>query len=215
MHALKPHLDGKAHVIWDWNGTLLDDVALCVDVIQSVARRHGVPPLDHERYLQLFRFPVIEYYRDAGFDLERVSFADLTHEFMSAYLPRARTAPLFDGATELLQDLADLGIRSYVLSATKEPDLVEMLRHFRIDGHFTHIFGIGDRFASSKVARGHDLVARIGAPLEEIVLIGDTDHDLEVGQALGIDVILVEGGHQHAERLAARHHRVVRRRVKS
>ncbi len=42
----------------------------------------------------------------------------------------------------------------------------------------------------------------------QLILVGDTDHDLEVGDALGIDVLLVTGGHQSHARLSKRHSRV-------
>jgi phosphoglycolate phosphatase len=71
------------------------------------------------------------------------------------------------------------------------------------------VFGIGDRLAGSKVQRGHDLVRESGVPSTRTLLSGDTDHDLEVGQALGISVLLVIHGHQNAERLKRLHHDVI------
>lgn len=211
MHRLASHLHGKTDVIWDWNGTLLDDVALCVEIIRDIAIEHGVDPLDHEAYLRIFRFPVIDYYRDAGFDLERFPFADLSRKFMGAYIPRARHSALFNGARALLADLKAQGVRSSVLSATREPDLHEMLDHHRLSHAFAHICGIADEFAVSKVARGLQLMQLLDVDCSQVVMIGDTDHDLEVGQAMGIDVILVDGGHQHFDKLSARHSRVVTR----
>ncbi len=64
--------------------------------------------------------------------------------------------------------------------------------------------------AGSKVARGRELIARVNEPLEQTVLIGDTDHDLEVGKALGIDVILVDHGHQDILRLQKVHSKVLK-----
>ena len=70
-----------SHVIWDWNGTLLDDVWLCVDIINAMLGRRGVPALDRERYRRIFDFPVPIYYERAGFDFSRETFAAAADEF--------------------------------------------------------------------------------------------------------------------------------------
>jgi len=59
------------------------------------------------------------------------------------------------------------------------------------------------------IQRGHDLLRESGVPATRTLLIGDTDHDLEVGHALGISVLLVTHGHQSAERLKRLHHDVI------
>ena len=54
-------------VFWDWNGTLLDDLAYAVDVRNRVFPRFGLPPIDSlERYYEQFTFPVRLYYERAG-----------------------------------------------------------------------------------------------------------------------------------------------------
>ena len=51
-------MERTKHVIWDWNGTLLDDAVLCVEVMNVVLARRKLPPLTAERYADRFRFPV-------------------------------------------------------------------------------------------------------------------------------------------------------------
>lgn len=211
MRRLAQHLQGKTHVIWDWNGTLLDDVAVCVEIISDIAKSHGIDAVPLTRYLQVFRFPVVEYYKDVGFDFAKTPFEELTRQFIAGYRAKAHRAPLFGGARELLLHLESSGIRSSVLSAAHETDLHAMLEHHGIKHHFAHVFGLGDHFAASKVERGHQLLKALGRPARDLVLVGDTDHDLEVGRDLGIDVLLVDGGHQHLDRLKSRHTWVVSR----
>ena len=85
----------------------------------------------------------------------------------------------------------------------------DMMSQFGLSQYFDFVFGIGDRLAVSKVQRGHDLMRESGVPAARTLLIGDTDHDLEVGRALGISVLLVTHGHQSAERLKRLHHDVI------
>lgn len=56
-------------VLWDWNGTLLDDAALCCELLNTMLARHGYAPVGSmEAYRQVFCFPIETYYRRAGFD---------------------------------------------------------------------------------------------------------------------------------------------------
>lgn len=208
MKSLKSHFAGKSHVIWDWNGTLLDDVELCLDIIQGMLVRHGLKPIGLQDYLDVFRFPVVEYYKDVGFDLSKTPFEVVATDFMTSYLARVREARLFRGVPELLVELRGEGVACSVLSAAPERDLKELLAHHGIASFFDHVFGLTDHYARSKIDRGRELVARLGTHPGELILVGDTDHDLEVGEALGVDVLLVAGGHQSHARLATRHHRV-------
>ena len=65
-------------IIWDWNGTLLDDVSICIDIMNEILGRRGLDKLTRKKYQQIFRFPVIDYYRQLGFDFKRDSFENLS-----------------------------------------------------------------------------------------------------------------------------------------
>lgn len=211
MLHLKEHLAGKSHVVWDWNGTLLDDLDVCVEIVSAVAERHVGKKLTREAYLAGFRFPVREWYRDMGFDFERVSFEELSVDFVASYVARAPGLALFEGVRELLQELQESGIRCSILTAAHQSVVDQMLAHFGIRDFFHEVYGLGDHHATSKVQRGRQLLAQLGLPREELVLVGDTDHDLEVARDLGIDAVLLEGGHQCGTRLRQLHHAVLAR----
>ncbi len=57
-------------LIWDWNGTLLDDVRMCVNVMNVLLDKYALPELTCEKYKQVFDFPVKDYYANLGFDFE-------------------------------------------------------------------------------------------------------------------------------------------------
>ena len=204
-------LDHYQHIIWDWNGTLLDDIALCVEVNSAIMIDHGLPALTIERYQNLFGFPIEDYYERLGFDFEVTPFATLADRYVADYNDKARHAALHDGAVEALKAVKAQGKVQSILSAAQESHVHEMIEHFGLREHFHHICGIHHRYASSKIDRGHELIAEAGVPATETLLIGDTDHDHEVAEALGIDVLLVAAGHQSFTRLKDRHHAVVER----
>lgn len=197
------------HVIWDWNGTLVDDVEVAVGAVNALLTEHGLPALDAHSYRREFGFPVRKYYEKLGFDFARVPFEKLCDRFAEEYnSKRAKLARLFPDVQPLLES-ARRGRKQSILSAAAQWHLDEITEHFAIRHHFDHVFGINDHFASSKLGRGRELIAASGVTAAETVLIGDTDHDCEVAGELGIACVLVADGHQTFERLTAVHHHVL------
>ena len=209
MENLRTHLAGKRHLIWDWNGTLLDDVDAVVEVIGEILTSQGMARVNREQYRAIFGFPIINYYRRLGFDFEKVPFETLSTAFVDGYRSRVLEIPLHAGAKELLAALQAEGFQQSVLSAAKEDDLRMHLELHGITSHFDHIYGLNDHHAVSKVQRGRELIADTGIDVKSTLLIGDTDHDLEVGRELGVEVLLLGDGHQTYERLSAVHGRVL------
>jgi phosphoglycolate phosphatase len=206
MKELEKLLSHKSHIIWDWNGTLLNDVDMCVEVISTLLEDHELPKITRDDYRKKFGFPVRGYYESLGFDFKRVPFEKVADEFIKRYRKAVTKCDLFPGARELLHNLRSNHKRRHsILSAAGEADLQELVAQLGIEHHFDHIFGLSDNYAVSKIDRGHELIQQIGLPLKELVLVGDTDHDVEVASALGIDAILLADGHQTYERLKAVH----------
>ena len=102
-------------ILWDWNGTLLDDVALCVDALNRLLRRYGYPQqYNLDTYRDIFGFPVEEYYVRAGFDFSRHPFPVLAESYMQDYLPHSAACPLAQGAREALEAFRTAGLRQVV-----------------------------------------------------------------------------------------------------
>lgn len=190
-------------VIWDWNGTLLDDVAACVAAINELLTARSLPPVTIERHATLFTFPVRTYYEHLGFKLDTESFADIALEYHSAYDRAFGTAALRPEAHATLTALADRGIQQYVLSASEESRLNEQLAEAGILGFLSGTAGLGDLQARSKVERGRRLLEQEAIEPTSAVLIGDTVHDHDVATALGAQSVLVTGGHQSRQALSA------------
>lgn len=189
-------LEQYDHVIWDWNGTLLDDVDCCHRTISRLLTNHGMPPITLERYRSIFRFPVTEYYRALGFDLIQPPFEAISREWVGLYETLQAEARLYPGMRGLLTELAERGMRSHILTAAHERDVEGLTARFRIRSCFESIHGLDNHHAGSKLARGRALMTVIGLGPQSSILAGDTDHDAEVALELGIDCVLLDEGHQ-------------------
>lgn len=183
------------HVIWDWNGTLLDDFEWCISRINIMLRKRGLPILDSvESYHNVFGFPVREYYQRVGFDFEKEQFERLAIEYIDLYHSDDNSVALFPEAKKILTEIQQNGIHQVILSASEMANLVTQMKPFNINTYFDEILGISDIYATSKTDMGKEYMLR--AKPKNAVLIGDTTHDKEVADALGIECILVANGHQ-------------------
>lgn len=189
------------HVVWDWNGTLLDDVDGCVATINTLLRDRGMHEIGRDHYRERFGFPVRNFYIELGFDMEREDFDRVSATFIARYRERSHTMALHGGAQETLASLRARGVRQHVVSAMEERMLHEMLAHHSIAPHLHHVRGLNHVNATSKVELGVALVAELGCNSDEILFIGDTLHDHETANAMGCRCALFVGGHQTATRL--------------
>lgn len=196
------------HIIWDWNGTLLDDLDVCIEVMNAILARRRLSALTRARYHTLFDFPVRNYYERLGFDPRIDGFEQLSVEFIAGYEARRLDATLHPESRSILGAVHAAGCRQSILSAYRHETLHEIVAHFGLTAYFEHIVGLDNIHAHSKVALGRDLVRRLAVPPAAILLIGDTLHDLEVARELGVDCALVAAGHHPIERLTAGHSRV-------
>jgi phosphoglycolate phosphatase len=155
-----------------------------------------------EHYRNIFTFPVKEYYQKAGFDFLKEDFEVPAMEFIALYYKRLPEAGLFSCVHSVLTFFREKGLRQLVLSAMEHEKLEQSLKSKGIFGFFQKVSGITNHYAHSKVQIGQELLAGESSfKKEEILLIGDTLHDLEVAKELGIDCVLVVRGHQSKERL--------------
>lgn len=188
-------------LVWDWNGTLLDDAEACVRSINRMLARRGLACIDPERYREVFGFPVRQYYETVGFDLLREDWDAVAVEFHDAYAEFAVRAGLRAGARETLLALRESGLRMAVLSSCEQAMLEGMLQAHGVKEFFTEVCGQPNLHGGSKVNTGRLLVAEIGLRPQELLLVGDTTHDFEVAQEIGCRCVLLTGGHQSEPRL--------------
>lgn len=191
-------------ILWDWNGTLLDDVELCVDALNRLLADFGYPQrYDRDQYRAIFGFPIEEYYVRAGFDFSRHSFAMLAEEYMDDYIPASAACPLAEGAIEALDAFRAAGLRQVILSASPVPTLTRQAGERHVTGYFDRLLGLGDIYAKSKVELGRRFMQEEGIDPARAVMIGDSVHDFEVAQAMGTACVLQCSGHQNRQTLAA------------
>lgn len=195
------NLKTKKHILWDWNGTLLNDIVVCVDCMNVLLAERSIPQLTLTKYQQIFTFPVKDYYKSAGFNFSAEAFEKPAMEFIHLYHENLYKADLFPCVAVVLEYMKGKELGQSILSAMEHESLIKSLKDKGIYNYFDEVSGIDNHYAHSKLEIGQELIEKIGLPKEEFILIGDSLHDLDVANELGVECILVANGHQCKERL--------------
>lgn len=194
LHAYKT-------LLWDWNGTIIDDVTICYEVFCEQREAFGLKEMDLEHYRYHFSFPVIDFYRYAGFTGSEDEYGALASMFIRRYNERRMEAPLQPGVLALLTKMKKAGLHSYVLSAYESNSLKDMVTRLEMDHYFERVTGLEGVHAGSKVEAGSQLMKQFAIDSSTALYIGDTVHDYDVAQALGVDSLLISSGHNSRKKL--------------
>lgn len=191
----------KKHIIWDWNGTLLNDLEICILAMNHLLQERTIPLLTEIRYKDIFCFPVRNYYEKIGFDFRKESFEKVGLEFMDRYRKIVNRATLTKNAQYVLSQLQKTGVRQYVLSAMRQELLQQMLIDYGIIRYFDAVYGTKDDYGSGKIESGYCLLSELQLEKNQTVIIGDTLHDAEVADIMNVSCVLFSGGHQNERQL--------------
>ena len=182
------------YLIWDFNGTIVDDVKLGVNCINQLITKYlKRPPLKIREYQDIFTFPVKDYYEKVGFDFSVLDFKKLGNEWIELYDEGFKDVTVFEDVVALLNEARNKGYRNVVISASKEDKLKSEMAYLNLTSYFEEILGINDIYATSKLA-----IAQKWAEDKkgELIFLGDSLHDEEVASSIGARCYLISRGHQ-------------------
>jgi phosphoglycolate phosphatase len=182
-------------VLWDWNGTLLNDVSINLAVLNGLLKERNLETLSLEKYRELFRMPIIDFYKDIGFVFKDESFEETAAKYFTRYENEFDKIELTQNIEYILNEIKKKGFNQYIVSATPQAELIEQVQKKKIAGYFSEIIGNDNYKVASKKHRAVELVTRIGKD-NSFVFIGDMDHDYEVAEKIGAKCILYNKGHQ-------------------
>ena len=190
------------HIIWDWNGTLFNDVDACIETMNELLNKRNLAPIvSRDYYRQIFCFPVIDYYQKLGFDFNQESFQDVASEYIERYHDYCTNSSLMPYSLEVIDYLNQQQIVQTVISASEQSSLFQQMEPFKIKDKFSDVIGIKDIYARSKVDLAKHYFQSNHLNRDEVLFIGDSQHDYEVSKAIGCDCVLISQGHQSKQRL--------------
>ena len=184
-----------SYVIWDYNGTIIDDAWIAVKAENVVLKEHGFPEIDMEFYLRECEMPIENFYNKI-YDFTVCDFSEVAASFMKNYDLLAPQGKPFPEVVTAVKRLSEKGVRQGVISGFETSRLVNSLKAFGLDGYFEFMSGSDDTSCGSKSERAAAVIKRFGYDPKQTLFIGDMYHDYETARHVGADCVLVAKGHQ-------------------
>jgi phosphoglycolate phosphatase-like HAD superfamily hydrolase len=187
-----------AHIVWDWNGTLLHDIHAVIEATNASFAELGLEPITLERYRELYCVPIPRFYERLMGRLPSDSeWQIMDAVFHKHYWARAEACGLAEGAAQLLAERRAGGRTQSLLSLAPHEQLVPIVRRHGIQEHFVRIDGRTDTSHAGKAERmARHLAALEGvvAAAERVVVIGDAVDDAVAAAHVGARAVLYTGG---------------------
>lgn len=192
------------HVVWDWNGTLLDDFSLTIEAVNRSVAGYGVGAITAERYRDHFTRPVKRFY-EAILDraVPEAEWEEINTVFHDHYFELARTARLAADALAAIDLLDHAGWTQSLLSMAPHDWLLETAGRLGVDSRFVRIDGMTAPLGGRKAPFMEAHLALLAVHERPVVVIGDTPDDADAAHHVGATPVLFDGGSHHTAVLGA------------
>ena len=180
--------------IFDWSGTLVDDMALVVCATNHVLRQYGVAEIDREEFRKSFKLPYSDFYQEY---LPGVCMEEIEAHFRYGFSISEATVPKLEYSEEFLAYIKEQGGRMFVLTSMCEIAFGEQLVDLGMEPYFERTYaGVLDkRELIGDILQEQNLVK------EETVFVGDMTHDVDTAHHGGVWSVGVLTGYNHRETL--------------
>lgn len=186
------------HIIWDFNGTVLDDVNMAVAAVNDMLYHRGLPLTDVGTYRDTLTMPLTEYYKTVGIFTDDIP--TLSHEFYACCERHPELAYVPDEVKDVLERARELGVCNVLMSSLHHERLLSECARYGVEEYFCHIIGLPDRGLGSKQANAQRFLAENGIDPKNVLFIGDLASDAQMAKGVGGSCILIPHGHMSKER---------------
>ncbi len=191
------------HVVWDWNGTLFDDLHIVVDAVNDALAVVGAPPIDADGYRTHYGRPVHLFYeRLIGRELLPDQWRAIDDAFHHTYRSALGRAGLTQDACDALTTVHEAGGTQSLLSMWWHDELVPFVARFDVDRYMTRIDGNRRDAGETKAEHLRHHLDLVG-PGGPVLVVGDALDDVVAAAAVGVACVLYDGGSHHRAELEA------------
>ena len=186
------------HIIWDYNGTVLDDTDVSVNAVNKMLLKRGLPPTDRKAYTDTVSLPLEEYYKSIGIhdaDMHRLSV-----EFRHYCQEDENGGHIFDDFYDAINYCRHSGISNILMSSLYSRFLDEELEKYGIRCLFDNVIGMNDTGVGSKLGNAKQFIEQNTINPANVLFIGDLVPDALTAFSLGARCVLIPRGHNSKDR---------------
>ena len=190
------------HVVWDWNGTLLDDLPIVLEAVNHCLVDFGVSPINADDYRDHYTRPVRAFY-DSLLDrpIEDDEWTHLNESFHEQYFARAEGVELTHDARDAIDLVSEFGWSQSLLSMSPQAWLDDIVDRFELRHHLDLVTGLSGPTGGLKAVHLSQHLLRMGVDGDVVVMIGDTPDDVAAARHVEAQSVLYHGGSHHLDLL--------------
>lgn len=189
-------------IIWDFNGTIIDDVNASLEAVNDMLLLRGQPTIDLDRYYKEINIPIWKFY-ESVFLHGTITPEEAIAEYDSGYEKHLPQKPLMEGIVDVLNTFKEAGKHQIVVSASHVDKVKCRLDELEILSYFEEVLGHSDYNAEDKTYLAKAYFKKNNLNFSDAVIIGDSVFDYRLASEVGCDCILTTRGHQSRREFAA------------
>jgi len=198
----QPNLFVVIHVVWDWNGTLVDDLPIVIESVNAALAAIGESPIAEDDYREHYARPVHRFYdRLLHRPISQDEWAMLDRVFHDRYREALDRVPLAADAVEAIDAVADRGWTQSILSMWGEEDLLACATKRGLVDRMALVQGNRNDSGGEKAAHLRRHLETLDVTPDTVVMVGDSLDDAAAAAAVGSGCVLYDGGSHHREEL--------------
>ena len=185
-------------IIWDWNGTILNDVDNNVNAVNTLLQKRNLTIITKEEYRRKIKIPIKQFYNDIGLETNDPEIYNLiTIDYWKYYnMGYKNNTKVNNGLENILNKLKENNINNYLLSATQQDELKKQVESKGMETFFKMIIGNSNSEVKNKLEKAKELIKIENIKINSTILVGDMISDYELAEKLGIKCVLYSNGHQ-------------------
>ena len=182
------------NIIFDWSGTLVDDLSPVVDATNKVLIHYGKSPLTRNEFCDSFCLPFVNFYKSV---LPGISMIELEDMYTHFFDKSDELVEVLPGAKGLLDFCKESGLRGLLLSSIKDEHYRRQSEHLNLNIYFEKVY----TEALDKRIRIKSMIDECTLNPQETIFVGDMQHDIEAGHCAEVFTVAVLGGYNSQEKL--------------
>ncbi|PIR96583.1 MAG: hypothetical protein COT92_00360 [Candidatus Doudnabacteria bacterium CG10_big_fil_rev_8_21_14_0_10_42_18] len=192
-------------VAFDWNGTLLADTQINVVCSNIILKTYKLKPINIQKFRQTFHIPISYFWKaNGGNPKDLKNQAKIFHPLYEEKIKKTRTRA---GSKELLKWLKQQSVKRMIYSNHIAPDIITQLKRLNIFKYFDEVLARSNNEGHthvhhrSKDQKLYDYVTKNKLKPKEVLTIGDTEEEIEIGKKAGYYTVGITGGYNTESRL--------------
>ncbi|MCK5123004.1 MAG: HAD family hydrolase [Candidatus Pacebacteria bacterium] len=181
------------NIIFDWSGTLIDDVIFTYSATMKVFEKIGIEEITLEKFKEEFILPYMNFYKKFKNNPDK----KIIDEWFDKEMDLINKSKLFPEVKEVLEFLKQKEIKMIILSSYCQESLEREIKDNNLQNFFLNINGS----VYDKTEAVIEIMQKNNFKKEETICIGDMTYDIDMGKKAKIKIVAISQGYQSKEKL--------------